>query len=61
MEVSSVKKKLKDKAFARTVNREDIRQGVAELGVDLDEHIRFVIDALRPLQNQIGLNSLSTT
>jgi predicted hydrolase (HD superfamily) len=56
LEVSSVKKKLKDKAFARTVNRDDIRQGVTELEVDLDEHIRFVIDALRPVQNQIGLN-----
>lgn len=56
MEVSSVKKKLKDKAFARSVNRDDIHQGVAELGVGLDEHIRFVIDALRPLQKEIGLN-----
>ena len=55
LEVSSVKKKLKDKAFARTVNRDDIRQGVAELGVDPDEHIRFVIDALRPVQHAIGL------
>jgi predicted hydrolase (HD superfamily) len=61
MEVSSVKKKLKDKAFARTVNREDIYQGVAELGVALDEHIRFVIDALRPVQKEIGLNSLTTS
>lgn len=56
MEVASVKKKLKDKAFARTVNRDDIHQGVAELGVELEEHIRFVIDALRPLQPEIGLN-----
>ena len=55
LEVSSVKKKLKDKAFARTVNRDDIRQGVAELGVDLDEHIQFVIDTLRPIQKEIGL------
>src|SRR5919205_3109032 len=59
MEVSSVKKKLKDKAFARSVNRDDIKQGVEELGVNLDEHIRFVIDALRPVQKEIGLNSLS--
>ena len=57
MEVSSVKKKLKDKAFARSVNRDDIKQGVDELGVDLDEHIRFVIDALRPVQKEIGLKS----
>ena len=55
LEVSSVKKKLKDKAFARSVNRDDIRQGVEELGVNLDEHIRFVIDALKPVQKEIGL------
>ncbi len=55
LEVSSVKKKLKDKAFARSVNRDDIRQGVAELGVDTDEHIRFVIEALKPVQDKIGL------
>jgi predicted hydrolase (HD superfamily) len=59
LEVSSVKKKLKDKAFARTVNRDDIRQGVEELGVNLDEHVRFVIDALRPVQSEIGLNATS--
>ncbi len=55
MEVSSVKKKLRDKHFARSVNREDIHQGVAELGVELDEHIRFVIDSLKPVQKEIGL------
>ena len=55
LEVSSVKKKLKDKAFARTVNRDDIRQGVEELGVELDEHVRFVIEALKPVQREIGL------
>jgi len=60
MEVSSVKKKLKDKAFARSVNREDIRQGVEELGVEMDEHIRFVIDALRPVQSEIGLAKLNS-
>jgi predicted hydrolase (HD superfamily) len=59
MEVSSVKKKLKDKAFARSVNREDIHQGVEELNVNLDEHIRFVIDSLRPVQNEIGLNRVA--
>ena len=59
MEVSSVKKKLKDKAFARSVNRDDIKQGVEELGVNIDDHIRFVIDALRPVQKEIGLNSIS--
>lgn len=58
LEVASVKKKLKDKAFARSVNRDDIKQGIEELEVDLDEHIRFVIEALRPVQAQIGLSSL---
>lgn len=57
MEVASVKKKLKDKAFARTVNRDDIRQGALELGVELDEHIRFVIEALKPVQKEIGLGA----
>lgn len=60
MEVSSVKKKLKDKAFARSVNRDDIRQGMEELGVSPDEHIRFVIDALRPHQEKIGLKRVET-
>jgi putative nucleotidyltransferase with HDIG domain len=55
LEVSSVKKKLKDKAFARSVNRDDIRQGVEELGVSLDDHVRFVIDSLKPVQETIGL------
>ncbi len=58
LEVASVKKKLRDKAFARSVNRDDIRQGIEELGVDLDEHIRFVIEALRPVQAAIGLNHM---
>src|SRR5205809_5181666 len=60
LEVSSVKKKLKDKAFARSVNREDIHQGVRELGIELDEHIRFVIDALKPVQKEIGLGPRNT-
>lgn len=59
LEVSSVKKKLKDKAFARSVNRDDIRQGMEELDVSADEHIRFVIDALRPHQEKIGLRCAS--
>jgi predicted hydrolase (HD superfamily) len=59
LEVSSVKKKLKDKAFARSVNRDDIHQGVQELGVNLDDHIRFVIDSLRPVQSEIGLNRVA--
>ena len=55
LEVASVKKKLKDKAFARGVNRDDVNQGVAELGIALDEHIGFVIGALRPVEGALGL------
>jgi putative nucleotidyltransferase with HDIG domain len=55
LEVSSVRKKLKDKAFARGVSREDVLQGTAELGVPLDEHIAFVLAALRPQERILGL------
>jgi putative nucleotidyltransferase with HDIG domain len=55
LEVSSVKKKLKDKAFARGVNREDVFQGAEELGVPLDEHIAFLLTALRPHEKRLGL------
>lgn len=55
LEVSSVKKKLKDKAFARGVSREDVIQGAAELEVPLDEHIAFVLAALRPVERSLGL------
>ena len=55
VKVSSVRKRLKDKAFARSVSREDIVAGAAELGVDLDEHIGFVLDALRPVAAELGL------
>jgi predicted hydrolase (HD superfamily) len=54
LEVSSVKKKLKDKGFARGVNRDDVRQGAEELGVPLEEHIACVRDALRPHETLIG-------
>ena len=57
LEVSSVKKKLKDKAFARCVNRDEVRQGADELEVPLDEHIAFVIRALAPVEGALGLGA----
>jgi putative nucleotidyltransferase with HDIG domain len=55
LEARSVRKKMKDKAFARGVNREDVINGASELGVDLDEHIAFVIDAMRSVSGELGL------
>ncbi len=55
LEVTSVRKKLKDRAFARTVNRDDVYRGAAELGVDLDQHIAFVVAALTPIAAELGL------
>ncbi len=55
VEVSSVKKKLKDKAFARSVSREDIYNGAEELGIPLEEHIQFCIDALRKNKENLGI------
>lgn len=55
VEVASVKKKMKDKAFARGVHREDIVQGAAELGVDLDAHIAFCIEAMKKRASELGL------
>jgi putative nucleotidyltransferase with HDIG domain len=51
----AVRKKMKEKGFARSVNREEIIQGAAELGVDFDEHVAFVIDALLPIAAALGL------
>jgi len=61
VEARSVRKKMKDKAFARGVNREDILLGASELGVDLDEHIQFVIDAMRRSASEIGLDGVTTS
>jgi len=55
VEVASVRKKMKDKAFARGVNREDVIQGAAELGVDLDTHIGFCLEAMKKRAGEIGL------
>ncbi len=55
LEVSSVKKKMKDKAFARNVRRKDIISGAEELGIPLDEHIQFVIDAMKANAEALGL------
>src|SRR5580704_7905985 len=55
VETASVKKKLKDKAFARAVNRDDILNGAAQLGVDLDQHILFCIEAMKARAADLGL------
>lgn len=57
LKVKSVKKKLKDAAFAKGVNREDIARGADELGVPLEAHIQFVIEALRPVEGELGLGT----
>lgn len=55
VEAKSVRKKMKDKAFARGVNRDDVINGAADLGVDLDEHITFVITAMQGIASELGL------
>ncbi len=55
VEAKSVRKKMKDKAFARAVNREDIIKGAAELGIELDDHIDFCIQAMRARAAGLGL------
>lgn len=58
VDARSVRKKMKDKAFARGVNRDDVILGAQELGVDLDEHIQFVVDAMRAASDALGLTGL---
>jgi predicted hydrolase (HD superfamily) len=55
VETPSVRKKMKDKAFARGVNRDDVIQGAAELGVDLDAHIAFCLEAMKKRAGELGL------
>src|SRR6476661_9556127 len=56
VEAKSVQKKMKDKAFARSVKREDIVNGAADLGVDLEEHIAFCIEAMKRISDKLGLD-----
>ncbi len=53
----SVKRKMRDKNFAKDVNRDDINRGAEELGVDLDEHITFIVESMKPIAAQIDLVS----
>jgi predicted hydrolase (HD superfamily) len=56
----SVRKKMKDKAFARSVHREDIVEGAADLGLDLEQHITFCIEALKTIAGELGLDGSAT-
>jgi len=56
VEAKSVRKKMKDKAFARSVHREDIIEGAADLNIDLEEHIVFCIEAMRAIASDLGLD-----
>jgi len=60
LEARSVRKKLKDKAFARTVNRNEVYEGTIEFEVDLDQHIDFIISALRDVAADVGLKPRAT-
>ena len=59
LEAASVKKRMKDKAFARNVKREDIVKSAEELGIPLDEHIQFVIEAMRTVAEPLGLKGIA--
>ncbi|HUI43374.1 MAG TPA: HDIG domain-containing protein [Terriglobia bacterium] len=60
LEPRSVRKRMKDKAFARSVNRDDITRGAEELGIPLDEHIAFCIEAMRARAGELGLEPVTT-
>jgi putative nucleotidyltransferase with HDIG domain len=55
VDAKSVRKRMKDKAFARSVNRQDIINGAADLGIDLDEHITFCVEAMKTIAEKLGL------
>jgi len=59
VDAKAVRKKMKDKSFARAVNREDIVKGAEQLGVDIEEHIAFVIEALKPVASELGIAGTS--
>jgi predicted hydrolase (HD superfamily) len=61
VDAKSVRKRMKDKAFARSVSRDDIVNGAAALGVDLDEHITFCIEAMRTVADELGLMGIPST
>lgn len=60
VDAKSVRKKMKDKAFARSVSRDDIVNGAKELGVDLDEHIAFCIEAMTDISSELGLRGINS-
>ena len=61
LEPKSVRKKLKQPSFAAGVNRDDVTRGAEGLGVDLNEHIAFVIEAMRPIASELGLRTAATS
>ena len=61
VDAKSIRKKMKDKAFARSVSRDDIVKGTADLGVDLDEHIAFCIEAMKKIAGELGLAGVAQT
>jgi putative nucleotidyltransferase with HDIG domain len=61
VDAPSIRRKMKDKAFARSVNRQDIIEGAADLGIDLNEHITFCIEGMRGIADQLGLAGLQAT
>jgi len=61
LDAKSVRKKMKDKAFARSVNRDDIINGATDMGVELEEHITFCIEAMKGIAKELGLTGVAAT